>query len=139
MGFPLMFQAILDVLPMQASAVSCEHVFSSSKETCAMHQNLLSLSLFEVLQVFKHIYKQGCLDFMSDLITMEENHSIESVTEEVSKKFVVLRKMDKPLYLLHRMDELPSSTGVNSQVRVHIDLPNQIEPHQLVAIQVTVH
>jgi hypothetical protein len=53
-----------------------------------MHRNLLSPALLEVLQVLKHIYKQGCLDFTSDLITTEEDYSIERVTEEAINELV---------------------------------------------------
>ncbi|KAG6864107.1 hypothetical protein C0991_012449, partial [Blastosporella zonata] len=40
--FPLLFCVAMDVLPVQASAVSCEHVFSSSKETCSLRRSRLS-------------------------------------------------------------------------------------------------
>ena len=35
--YPLLFQMALDVLPVQASAVPCEHIFSSSKQSCEDH------------------------------------------------------------------------------------------------------
>ena len=35
--FPLLFKVALNILPVQASAVPCERVFSSSKETCTLH------------------------------------------------------------------------------------------------------
>ncbi|KAH9180199.1 hypothetical protein EDB89DRAFT_1917779 [Lactarius sanguifluus] len=44
----------------ETSSVSCERNFSSSKETCTLRRNLLSSALLEVL---KHVYKQGRLDF----------------------------------------------------------------------------
>lgn len=81
-----MFNVALDILPVQASAVSCERMFSSSKETCTLRRNLLSPALLEVLQVLKHIFKEGRLDFTSHLIVTEEDYSIESVTETASGK-----------------------------------------------------
>ncbi|KAI0271851.1 hypothetical protein BGY98DRAFT_900153, partial [Russula aff. rugulosa BPL654] len=57
------FRVALDVqvLPVQASAVSCERVFSSSKETCVL----------EVLQVLKHLHKEEHIDFTSYWIANE--------------------------------------------------------------------
>ena len=45
--YSIMFCVALDILPVQASAVSCERVFSSSKETCAMRRSCLSPVLME--------------------------------------------------------------------------------------------
>ena len=105
-----MFKVVIDILPVQASAVSCERIFSSSKETCALRRNLLSSTLLEVLQVLKHIYKQGHLDFTSDLIATEEDYSIESATEAAINELVSLGKTDELLDLLHGMDEPDSNT-----------------------------
>jgi hypothetical protein len=40
--FATIFRVILDVLLVQASAVPCERVFSSGKETDALHRRNLS-------------------------------------------------------------------------------------------------
>jgi len=54
--YPLMFQVALDVLPVQASAVPCERVFSSSsKETCTDRRNRILPKLLEVLQIIKYV------------------------------------------------------------------------------------
>ncbi|KAH9061047.1 hypothetical protein EDB87DRAFT_1560851, partial [Lactarius vividus] len=58
------------------TSVSCERIFSSGKETCALRRNLLSPALLEVLQVLKHVYRQGRLDFMSGLVATEEDYSV---------------------------------------------------------------
>jgi hypothetical protein len=100
-----MFKVALDILPVQVSSVSCEWIFSSSKETCAMRRNLLSSALLEVLQVLKHIYKQGRLDFTSELVATEEDYSIESVTEAAVNELVSLGKSDELLDLLHSVDD----------------------------------
>ena len=44
----------MDVLPAQASSVSSELVFSSSKLTCTRDRNQISAELVEHLQVLKH-------------------------------------------------------------------------------------
>ncbi|KAJ3754263.1 hypothetical protein EV360DRAFT_51962, partial [Lentinula raphanica] len=61
--FPIIFQLSLDVLPVQASAVPCEHAFSSSKETDTARRSRLSPVLMEVLQILKSVYRSDRLDF----------------------------------------------------------------------------
>ncbi|KDN47788.1 hypothetical protein RSAG8_03208, partial [Rhizoctonia solani AG-8 WAC10335] len=52
--FPLLFQVAMDVLPVQASSVSSERAFSSSKFTCTPERNRISEKHMEYLQVLKH-------------------------------------------------------------------------------------
>lgn len=47
----------MDVLPAQASAVPCERVFSSSKETDTNRRANLSAEHMEQLQVLKFAYR----------------------------------------------------------------------------------
>ncbi|EUC59354.1 hAT family dimerization protein, partial [Rhizoctonia solani AG-3 Rhs1AP] len=51
---PLIHRMAVDVLPAQASSVSSERVFSSSKLTCTRERNRISAELVEALQVVKH-------------------------------------------------------------------------------------
>lgn len=44
----------MDVLPAQASSVSSERVFSSSKLTCTRARNKISASTIESLQILKY-------------------------------------------------------------------------------------
>jgi hypothetical protein len=44
----------MDVLPVQASSVSSERAFSSSKMTCTQERNKVSALNIEMLQVIKH-------------------------------------------------------------------------------------
>lgn len=84
--YPYMHRVALDVLPAQASAVSCERVFSSSKETDSLHRNQLSPEVMEALQILKYIYKQARLNFTSDLVAEEADYTIEGpVTEAVEQ------------------------------------------------------
>ncbi|KAH9080277.1 ribonuclease H-like domain-containing protein, partial [Lactarius deliciosus] len=91
--FPLMFKVAVDILP-----------------TCALRRNLLSSALLEVLQVLKHVYKQGRLDFTSGLIATEDDYSIESTTEAAINELVSLGKNDELLDLLRSMDEHDDNT-----------------------------
>jgi hypothetical protein len=49
----------MDILPIQASSVPCERVFSSSKETVTARRNSLSPDVMEALQLLKYSSKQG--------------------------------------------------------------------------------
>ncbi|KAF5372361.1 hypothetical protein D9615_009320 [Tricholomella constricta] len=75
-SYPLLFRISMDVLPAQASAVPCERVFSSSKETCTVRRSRLSPQLMEALQILKFSYKQERLSFTDDLLAQEEDYTI---------------------------------------------------------------
>jgi hypothetical protein len=51
--FPTLFRLAMDILPIQASSVPCERIFSSSKETTTARRNKLHPNLVEALQVLK--------------------------------------------------------------------------------------
>ncbi|KAF9644292.1 hypothetical protein BDM02DRAFT_3122183 [Thelephora ganbajun] len=42
----------MDILPAQASAVACQRLFSSSKETCTPRRNRINSDLMEALLKF---------------------------------------------------------------------------------------
>lgn len=52
----------MDVLPAQASAVACERLFSSSKETCTPRRNRITPELMEALQILKFSFHSDNLD-----------------------------------------------------------------------------
>jgi hypothetical protein len=53
----------MDYLPIQASAVPCEHIFSSSGETYTKRRNRISPPLMEALQMVKFSLKKERLNF----------------------------------------------------------------------------
>jgi len=74
----------MDILPIQASAVPCERVFSSAKETITSRRNHISPELMEALQMLKFSSRKGHgLDFMQglsrqqELETLKGSHSLE--------------------------------------------------------------
>ncbi|KAJ3839625.1 hypothetical protein F5878DRAFT_535284, partial [Lentinula raphanica] len=77
--FPIIFQLSLDVLPVQASAVPCEHAFSSSKETDTARRSRLSPVLMEVLQILKSVYRSDRLDFTKSWIAKTSEMAEECV------------------------------------------------------------
>ncbi|CAA7265254.1 unnamed protein product [Cyclocybe aegerita] len=70
-SFPTLFAIALNYLPIQALAVPCEHVFSSSAETDTMQQNRMHATLMEALQMLKFLLKTKQLNFMEGLETPE--------------------------------------------------------------------
>jgi len=63
--FPTLFAITLDYLPIQVSAVPCEHIFSSAKETDTLKRNRIHPMLMEVLQTLKFSLKKdrGSISF----------------------------------------------------------------------------
>lgn len=61
--FPTLFCIALDVLPVQASAVPSERVFSASKETDTDRRSNIEVELMEMLQVLKYAFREDWLCF----------------------------------------------------------------------------
>ncbi|PPR04216.1 hypothetical protein CVT24_013300 [Panaeolus cyanescens] len=57
--YPLLFKLALDVLPIQASAVPSERVFSSSKETDTLRRANLGQVRMEQLQILKYRFRNN--------------------------------------------------------------------------------
>ena len=80
----------MDYLPVQASAVPCEWVFSSSAETDTKKRNRIKLELMEALQILKFALKKERLNFTADLLVAEKDlliskDSDESTTDPLAK------------------------------------------------------
>ncbi len=61
--FPTLFRIALDYLPIQASSVPCERVFSSTKETDTLKRNCIHPVLMEALQTLKFSLKKEQFNF----------------------------------------------------------------------------
>ena len=68
---PTFFEVSLDFLPIQASAVPSERVFSSSGEMDTKKRNRINPVLMEALQMLKFVLKQSCLDFTRNWVMPE--------------------------------------------------------------------
>lgn len=62
----------LDFLPIQATAVPCERVFSSSAETDTKRRNRISPLMMEALQMLKFHLKKERLHFTESWVTSEK-------------------------------------------------------------------
>ena len=82
--YPTLFRLAIDVLPAQATAVPCERVFSSSKETCTQHHSQLGPTTMEMLQILKHLYQQERLDFTTGILAVEDR--VRDITHSKNPK-----------------------------------------------------
>jgi hypothetical protein len=99
-----MYRVALDILPIQASSVACERVFSSSKETITMRRNCLSVELMEILQFLKYTYRQDRLNLMEGMISSEKdllNAEIPSVSIEDVRDLLVKGQIGELIELLN--------------------------------------
>lgn len=76
----------MDYLPVQASSVPCERVFSSSGETDTKKRNRLASDLMEGLQILKYSLKKERLDFVQHWVTpMTDLTSDDELEPEVAQ------------------------------------------------------
>jgi hypothetical protein len=81
--FPTIFAYATDILPIQASAVPSERVFSSAKETTTARRNKLNHELMEALQILKFANNKGnYLDFTAGTSRSVEMELLESMADE---------------------------------------------------------
>ena len=87
--FPTLFAMAMDYLPIPASAVPCERVFSSSAETDTKKRNRVSPLLMEALQMVKFHLKKERLNFtktwMTDQKEMMEDEPEEDLLDKLLK------------------------------------------------------
>ena len=69
--FPTLFSIAMDYLPVQATSVPCERVFSSAKDTDTTKRNRISPFLMEALQMLKFALRKERLNFMNGWRTSE--------------------------------------------------------------------
>jgi hypothetical protein len=100
--FPTLFQMAMDYLPIQASSVPCERIFSSSAETDTKKRNRISPLLMEALQMLKFHLKKDRLNFVQDWLTMEDQMTEDEPDEED---------------LLHKLVEVDSQDDVDHIIR----------------------
>ncbi|KAG5221385.1 HAT family dimerization domain-containing protein [Salix suchowensis] len=84
--YPTIFRLAMDIIPIQGSAVPCEHVFSSAKETMQARHNKLGADTMEALQMLRFSVKKGqLLNFLYGLSKAEETEVLEGLETEKDK------------------------------------------------------
>ena len=79
----MLFAMAMDYLPIQASSVPCERVFSSSSETDTKRRNRLSPLTMEALQMLKFHLKKERLNFTQGWTTTEKQMIDDLPDDEV--------------------------------------------------------
>jgi hypothetical protein len=75
-----LFKLAMDIIPIQASSVPCERVFSSGKETMASRRRRISPKLMEELQILKFsIRRANPLNFTEGLKWKDEVRELEKI------------------------------------------------------------
>ena len=87
-AYPTLFRIVMDYLPIQASSIPCERVFSSSTETMTKHRNHISLVLMEALQMTKFFLKKDRLKFMEGLVTSQHEMQLDEDKDDVLARIV---------------------------------------------------
>jgi hypothetical protein len=78
--YPHIFRLAMNIIPIQASSVLCERVFSSGKETMAPWRRCISYKLMEALQMLKYLIKKGRpLNFTQGMLWTDELTEFEFV------------------------------------------------------------
>jgi len=68
----MLFSIVMDYLPIQASSILCECVFSSSSETDTKRRNQISPLTMEALQMLKFHLKKRRLSFTQGWVISEK-------------------------------------------------------------------
>ncbi|KAF5342769.1 hypothetical protein D9758_017026 [Tetrapyrgos nigripes] len=88
--FPTIFRLALDILPIQASSVPCERVFSSSSDTDTKKRNHISPELNEALQMLKYTLRRGnSISFTEGTSPEEELATLKELLAEKDQNSVM--------------------------------------------------
>jgi hypothetical protein len=82
-AFPNLFQVAMNTLPVQASAVSCERVFSSAKRTITDDRNRLVAQTIETKQIVKYALKSARFSLQSRWNTSPLEASAATIAEDL--------------------------------------------------------
>ena len=98
----------MDIIPIQASSVPCERVFSSGKETMTPRRSHISARLMECLQILKFsIQKNRALRFTEGMGWNEELIEFEHMawTAPVGEAEAYRRSLEDPEEDLENLEE----------------------------------
>ncbi len=93
--WPTLFKLSMDLIPIQATSVPCECVFSASKETARARRNCLKPNVMEAIQILKFQAKNKReLNFTEGLGEEDEVAELEAVDIPVEDLRNYLRSLN---------------------------------------------
>lgn len=93
--WPTLFKLAMDLIPIQATSVPCERVFSASKETARARRNRLKPNIMEAIQILKFQAKNKReLNFTEGLREEDEVAELEAVDIPVEDLRNYLRNLN---------------------------------------------
>ncbi|KAJ6611081.1 hypothetical protein B0H10DRAFT_1810310, partial [Mycena sp. CBHHK59/15] len=98
--YRLLYWTALNVLPVQASAVPCKRVFSSSKETNSLHRSSLSPVTMEILQLLKFMFRTDRLTLTEGLVCTEEELSVIDIPAAAVEELLSSGKISELMVLI---------------------------------------
>jgi hypothetical protein len=99
----------MDYLPVQASAVPCERIYSSSAETDTKRRNRINPLLMEALQMLKFHLKKERLNFTAAWMTTETQMVDDSPDGDLLANFVngsLKEGLDRIIMSIHGDEKL---------------------------------
>ena len=93
--YSTLFAIAMDYLPVQASSVPCEQVFSSSAETDMHHRNHICPLTMEALQMLKFSLRKECLDFTTGWKTSEKEMKDNDAEKDLLQRLLYTNFQDK--------------------------------------------
>jgi hypothetical protein len=103
--YPTIFAIAMDYLPIQASSVPCERVFSSSAETDTKRRNRISPLMMEALQMLKFQLRKERLDFMTGWKTLREEMIDDDPEEDLLHKVLLANFQDNLDSVIQAIDK----------------------------------
>jgi hAT family C-terminal dimerisation region len=103
--FPTLFAIAMDYLLMQALAMPCKHIFSSSAEIDTKKRNRISPLLMEALQMLKFHLKKGCINFTADWMMAEKWMIDDDPDEDLLCKLLDGNYQDGLDYIIQSINE----------------------------------
>ncbi|KIM54018.1 hypothetical protein SCLCIDRAFT_31420 [Scleroderma citrinum Foug A] len=108
-AYPTLYRLAMDYLPIQASSVPCERVFSSASETMMKRRNRISPILMEAIQMTKFFLKKERLNFTEGWVTLQKDMHI-AVADNNLLATIVETALSHDL-LTHRIDDIIGAIG----------------------------